>query len=334
MNNNKPTISIVITVRNEINSIKDTMDKLLALDYPKIEILIYDDVSEDKTSSVIKKYAHAGIRFVEGARPESPWLGRNFGVKRLIEQASGEYILLIDSDKPISDSGIRHLFDIESDVVTLIEPTSAYKNNLTKLALEPLLPRAESFLKPTVFFASRDKLSELFKSTDEGLKTTLNLQLYCQNEIGYNADVYYDKTRDDTEYFEFAKNRDFYIRKLYPSLKRSSLITILAILAYLLVVAIFLIFQFIYVAFTLLFMFTGPLLIELFLGSPGVLGHHRYSSKYQNLNMDIKENFMEMLVVLILGPFKAVYTMYLMIVSMIKYKKNDVSWRGRKIGLN
>src|SRR4051794_30939631 len=53
-----PTVSVVVPSFNEERTIAATLDSLLALEYPKdkLEILVVDDGSRDKTSVIAKQY--------------------------------------------------------------------------------------------------------------------------------------------------------------------------------------------------------------------------------------------------------------------------------------
>ena len=84
------SISIVITVKNEADSIAELLDSLLTQN--PFEIIIVDAKSTDGTQEIIKKYAdkHKEVKlFIHaGSRGE----GRNFGVK----MAKGEIIAFTD----------------------------------------------------------------------------------------------------------------------------------------------------------------------------------------------------------------------------------------------
>jgi len=84
-------ISIVVTVKNEADSIPELLDSLLIQEKP-FEIIIVDANSNDGTQNIIKQYAkkHKEIKLYihEGSRGE----GRNFGV----EKSKGDIIAFTD----------------------------------------------------------------------------------------------------------------------------------------------------------------------------------------------------------------------------------------------
>ena len=53
-----PIVSIILPIRNEINSIAKTLDSIIAQDYDreKLEIIISDGLSTDGTITIIKEY--------------------------------------------------------------------------------------------------------------------------------------------------------------------------------------------------------------------------------------------------------------------------------------
>ena len=84
-------ISIVITVRNEADSISELLDSLLVQEKP-FEIIIVDANSDDGTPEIVKRYAekYGEIKLYihGGSRGE----GRNFGVKK----SKGDVIAFTD----------------------------------------------------------------------------------------------------------------------------------------------------------------------------------------------------------------------------------------------
>jgi len=104
-----PTVSVCIPARNEVHAMTECLERVLASDYPKLEIIVLDDSSVDDTSILIKSFAHAGVRFVEGRPLPEGWLGRNNALQGLLEEASGEFILYLDVDTKLRPSSISRL---------------------------------------------------------------------------------------------------------------------------------------------------------------------------------------------------------------------------------
>ena len=62
----------------------DCLERVVASTYPKLEIIVLDDHSQDNTSALIKSFAHKGVRFVEGTKLPEGWLGKNHALQLLL----------------------------------------------------------------------------------------------------------------------------------------------------------------------------------------------------------------------------------------------------------
>jgi glycosyltransferase involved in cell wall biosynthesis len=97
------------------------LERVIGSTYPKLEIIVLDDSSADNTSTLIKAFAHAGVRFVEGTPLPDGWLGKNSALQGLLDEASGTYILYIDVDTQIQPDTIGQLVAyIEQEKVSMI----------------------------------------------------------------------------------------------------------------------------------------------------------------------------------------------------------------------
>ena len=120
-----PTVSLLIPARNETHALTNCLMAAVASDYPKLEILVLDDCSQDTTPELIRAFAHDGVRFISGDVPAEGWLGRNQAMRTLAEQASGEYSIFADVDTHVSPQSITKLI------------TYALSNNATMVSVLP-----------------------------------------------------------------------------------------------------------------------------------------------------------------------------------------------------
>lgn len=104
-----PSVSVCIPARNETHAMTQCLESVVASTYPKLEIIVLDDASADNTSILIKSFAHAGVRFVEGSPLPGGWLGKNHALQGLLEEASGRYILYADVDTRLQPDTIGQL---------------------------------------------------------------------------------------------------------------------------------------------------------------------------------------------------------------------------------
>lgn len=104
-----PSVSVCIPARNETHAMTRCLESVLASTYPKMEVIVLDDSSSDDTSYLIKSFAHAGVRFVQGKPLPDGWLGKNHALEMLLQEASGRYVLYMDVDTHIKPDTISQL---------------------------------------------------------------------------------------------------------------------------------------------------------------------------------------------------------------------------------
>lgn len=104
-----PSVSLCIPARNEAHAMTQCLERALQSTYPKLEIIVLDDGSRDNTQLLIKSFAHAGVRFIEGSKLPVGWLGKNHALDTLARQASGSLILFADVDTQFAPDSIERL---------------------------------------------------------------------------------------------------------------------------------------------------------------------------------------------------------------------------------
>ncbi|HRQ86947.1 MAG TPA: glycosyltransferase family 2 protein, partial [Candidatus Saccharibacteria bacterium] len=134
-----PSVTVCIPARNEMHAMAECLDKIIASTYPKMEIIVLDDSSEDNTSNLIKAYAHAGVRFVSGGDLPQGWLGKNYALNVLASKASGHYVLFLDVDIRVDKGSVGQL-------------VSYMKQE--KASMISVLPRRDDGMRASVIFSS------------------------------------------------------------------------------------------------------------------------------------------------------------------------------------
>jgi|SRR5437867_6170890 len=89
-----PNVSVIVPVYNAQETIRDCIDSLLELNYPKenLELIFVNNASTDKTHEVLKQYSN-DIRIMYEAK-RGPAAARNKGILN----ARGEVVAFTDSD--------------------------------------------------------------------------------------------------------------------------------------------------------------------------------------------------------------------------------------------
>lgn len=91
---NQPLVSIVISVFNSADYLREAMDSILTQTYPNMEILCFDDGSTDDTLSILKAYEDDRLKIISDGENKGLAARLNEG----IELAQGVYIARMDAD--------------------------------------------------------------------------------------------------------------------------------------------------------------------------------------------------------------------------------------------
>lgn len=97
---NFPTVSVIITTKNEEKNIENCIQSIKTQSYPsdKIELIVVDNNSADKTTEIAKRFTDKVFNF----GPERA-AQRNLGIK----ESKGEYVLYLDADMVLSKNLIE-----------------------------------------------------------------------------------------------------------------------------------------------------------------------------------------------------------------------------------
>lgn len=105
--NDLPSVSVLVSARNEEKDIGWKVRDTLNCDYPpgKIEMLVASDASEDATDEVLRSITDARFRFVQNPRR----MGKNLTLNRLAEMAAGEVLFFTDANSHIPAGCFRKM---------------------------------------------------------------------------------------------------------------------------------------------------------------------------------------------------------------------------------
>ena len=94
---NTPLISVIVTTRNNHQTLDACLRSIAAQSYGNIELIVVDNNSSDDTKDIAKRYTK--LVFDKGPERSAQ---RNFAVAK----ASGDYVCIIDSDMELSEDVI------------------------------------------------------------------------------------------------------------------------------------------------------------------------------------------------------------------------------------
>lgn len=107
-----PSLTVAIPARNETSDLETCLNSLVSSDYPKLEILVLDDCSQNKhTPAIIRDFAQSGVRFIAGQLPPEQWLAKNYAYHQLAKETNGEVILFCGVDTRFQPGSLRAMIE-------------------------------------------------------------------------------------------------------------------------------------------------------------------------------------------------------------------------------
>lgn len=107
-----PPVSIIVPACNEQQDIAQTLNQLLALDYPNYEIIAVNDRSTDRTGEVMDSVlanssTPAPLRIIHIETLPEGWLGKAHAMWTAAAQAKGDWLLFTDADVLFKPDSVR-----------------------------------------------------------------------------------------------------------------------------------------------------------------------------------------------------------------------------------
>ncbi len=104
-----PFISILFSARDEEEKLSKALGTILALDYPRYEVIAVDDRSRDATGRILDGFArtHERLRVIHVAELPAGWLGKPHGLQKAWEKSHGDWLVFTDADARFSPDVLR-----------------------------------------------------------------------------------------------------------------------------------------------------------------------------------------------------------------------------------
>ena len=123
-----PSVSILVPARDEEENIEGCLGGLLAQTYPVEEILVLDDRSSDGTAAIVRTLGStrgaSHLRLLDGRERPPGWSGKNWACRQLVDEARGEWLLMVDADTRQRPAAVAAALQIawryDADLVSLI----------------------------------------------------------------------------------------------------------------------------------------------------------------------------------------------------------------------
>ncbi len=324
-----PSVTICIPARNEAHALAVCLEKVVASSYEKLEVVVLDDSSVDKTSLLIKSFAHAGVRFVQGAPLPAGWLGKNHALQSLLHEASGSYVLFMDVDTRLEPLAIENAVRY------------AVSHNA---AMVSLFPYRNDGVRPSVFASPLRFFWELLFNRAAAPAATSNAWLVRRSELETRLggfEQYKQAIQPESQLAKvFARTNEYRfvissrqfgvwyekkwrsqlatsVRLLFPLLGGRVGFASIALLDMLLLLAPFcLVFVYVATGFPLLLLPTVGVSL-LFMGLYGYYARHIWRHGW--------------VLGAVLWPMIVVQEIFLLVVSVVQYIRGKVTWKGRPV---
>lgn len=133
-----PAFTIVVPARNEADTLGPAMRSLLALDYPRFDVIAVDDRSEDGTGDLLDGFDDPRLTVVHVDELPPGWLGKNHALHLGASRAKGDWLLFTDADVVFAPDTLRRaataLADTGADHLTAM-PRLTGASRALKVAL-------------------------------------------------------------------------------------------------------------------------------------------------------------------------------------------------------
>lgn len=228
----KPKFSIIVPVYNTEKYVKRCLDSIKSQSFKDYEVIIVNDGSTDNSSDIISKYSYKVIN----QENQGLSMARNNGVK----EASGEYLIFLDSDdyiekdllKEINNSlsnspdlvryQIKEVFDSKDDI-NYEEIPFDNKNGVEAFKLITNYHFVENAwayaIKREFYLKERFSFKKGTYHEDFGLIPLVIIKSKVVNSINYVGYCYYQRDGSIMNSSDYSKTKkkvkDFYNHYLY-----------------------------------------------------------------------------------------------------------------------
>ena len=121
-----PLVSVIIPALNEEKNIETALTSVLALKYPRLEIIVLNDRSTDATPAILDRIAtrHPRMKVIHIEELPAGWLGKNHALYFGAGQARGEFLLFADADVQFApdtiDRAVARMMEKKLDLLSLL----------------------------------------------------------------------------------------------------------------------------------------------------------------------------------------------------------------------
>lgn len=142
----RPFITLIVTVHNEAERIRQKLDNCLELRYPneRLEIVVASDASEDGTDAIVGEYADRGVRLVRAEQRK----GKEYAQWLAIQAARGDLLVFSDASTRIGGGALLRIADDFADPqVGAVSSEDCFLSEEGRIVGEGMYVRYEMWLR-------------------------------------------------------------------------------------------------------------------------------------------------------------------------------------------
>jgi succinoglycan biosynthesis protein ExoO len=186
LRNYEPLVTVLIAAYNAEEFIQRAVNSARSQSYTLIEIIVVDDCSKDKTSSVVETIALEDnrVRCLRLAQNGGPSKARNVG----IEHAHGEFVAVLDADDAFAPERIANLVAVAAQA-DIVADDFRYYDPVLDIAGKPS-NRFDADVTPITLRTFLEHSRPYRRTPDFGLlKPMFRRSFLADKHISYREDV-------------------------------------------------------------------------------------------------------------------------------------------------
>lgn len=119
-------VSIIVPVYNTAGYVKECIQSILSQSYKNIELILVNDGSTDGSGEICKEYENQpNVRYIEQENG-----GVTAARKRGVDEASGEWIMFVDSDDLLRKDAVSFLLSISDSVDIVVSNNNCQTDSI------------------------------------------------------------------------------------------------------------------------------------------------------------------------------------------------------------
>jgi glycosyltransferase involved in cell wall biosynthesis len=127
--NMESLVSIIVPVCNTVEYIEECIQSILSQSYKNIELILVNDGSTDGSGDICREYEHyPNVKYFEQENS-----GATAARKRGVDEASGEWIMFVDSDDLLHKDAVSFLLSLSDNVDIVVSNSNCQNDFVNKI---------------------------------------------------------------------------------------------------------------------------------------------------------------------------------------------------------